>query len=78
MRTASYMIEQYTAMKSTMPNSSMLREVSFQYQEMAAGGDGGTMGYTPKGFNHEPTCREYNYPGYPDTFFQEVCEGMGW
>ena len=78
MRTASYMIEQYTAMRATMPNSSILREVSFQYREMAAGGDGGTMGYTPEGFNHEPSCREYNYPGYPDSFFQEVCEGMGW
>ena len=78
MRTASYMIEQYTAMRAMKPNSNMLREVSFQYREMAAGGDGGKMGYTPEGFNHEPSCREYNYPGYPDSFFQEVCEGMGW
>jgi hypothetical protein len=62
----------------------LLRQVSWQYQDMAKGGDGGSLGFLPKDYDgpardeNGPTCREYNYPEYPDTFFQFVCEGMGW
>jgi len=57
-----------------------LREVKLQYAEMAEGGDGGSLGFTPKDWpgDNQPTCREYNYPGYPDSFFQEVRDLMGW
>jgi hypothetical protein len=41
---------------------------------MASGGDGGKL----YGIEGEPSCREYNYPGQPDSFFQDVCDGMGW
>lgn len=71
--TAKETIEAYTEMRTLKPNSSILREVRYQYLEMAEGGDGG-----PLGFADEKTCREYNYPGYPDEFFKEVVAGMGW
>jgi len=70
MKTAAYMIDTY----KTMASIGMLNEVMWQYVDMARGGDGGKL-YGMKG---EPTCREYNYPGYPTSFFQEVCKGMGW
>jgi hypothetical protein len=59
---------------------SMLREVKWQYAEMAEGGDGGSLGFMPQDWagDNQPTCREYNYPGYPDSFFQEVRDLMGW
>jgi len=53
---------------------SMMREVRDQYVDMASGGNGGTL----YGFPGRPSCREYNYPEYPDAFFQAVCDGMGW
>ena len=59
---------------------SMLREVKWQYAEMAEGRDGGSLGFVPDDWpgDNQPTCREYNYPGYSDSFFQEVCDLMGW
>jgi len=72
-RTAAETIEIYQGMRRIRPDSSILREVRYQYLEMAEGGDGGTMGWADG-----QTCREYNYPGYPDSFFAQVCEGMGW
>ena len=45
-----------------------------QYIDMAQGRDGGKL----YGIEGEPSCREYNYPEEPDSFFQEVCDGMGW
>ena len=73
----------YKQMEKTLPESSMLREVKWQFQEMASGGDGGPLGYTPSDYEEEcgeegPSCRDYNYPGYPDSFFQEVCALMNW
>ena len=57
-------------------NSIMLVEIKAQYEDMANGGDGGYIGFeNENGYN---TCREYNYPGYPDSFFQEVRDLMGW
>ena len=62
MKTAEEMIKSYSVMIQMKPHSWMIREVRFQYLDMAEGGDGGALGYTPEGYNHEPTCREYNYP----------------
>ena len=64
----------YKEMEKHVPGSGMLREVKWQYADMAGGGDGGLLGF-PDAIS---TCRSYNYPGYPDEFFQEVCSLMGW
>ena len=64
----------YRQMEDMIPNSSMLREVRWQYADMANGGDGGELGFGEEG----TTCRSHNYPGYPDSFFQEVCALLGW
>ena len=78
MKTPSEMIKTY----SEMGSSSMLNEVRYQYLEMAEGGTGGRLGYKPKDSScvhpDGPTCRDYNYPSHPDSFFKEVCDGMGW
>ena len=59
-----------------VPNSErMLREIRWQYTDMANGGDGGDLGFEENG---ETTCRAVNYQGYPDSFFQEVCSCLGW
>lgn len=81
-------VSHYKLMSEKTPSSSMLREVMWQYTNMANGGDGGTLGYWPEDYAKqavnnfrpvsEPTCRSYNYPGYPDTFFQDVCTAMEW
>ena len=74
----------YKEMEKVVPGSSMLRDVRQQYADMATGGDGGEMGYVPSDYKGPPageygvTCRDYNYPGYPDSFFQEVCSLLGW
>ena len=69
------MVMNYKEMEKHAPNSSMLQEVKWQYADMAAGGDGGDLGFEEKG---ETSCRGINYPGYPDEFFQEVRNLMGW
>ena len=81
--TAAETIEAYTEMRTLKPNSSILAEVRLQYLDMATGGNGYELGYKPTDFegccgDYGPTCREYNYPGYPDEFFQTVVEGMEW
>ena len=74
----------YREMEQRIPNSSMLREVKWQYADMASGGGGGELGHTPSDYDgppvgeYGPTCRAYNYPDYPDSFFQEVCALMSW
>ena len=74
----------YKEMEQAIPDSSMLREVKQQYADMANGGHGGELGYTPADYTgpppgeYGPSCRDYNYPGYDDSFFQEVCALMGW
>mgnify|MGYP005705137271 CR=1 FL=1 len=75
MRTVSGMVKAYTEMKSRKSYCSMYEEAKWQYQDMAKGGDGGTVGFERDG---ETTCRGINYKGYPDWFFQEVCYEMGW
>tara|TARA_B100000131_G_scaffold268081_1_gene266700 strand:- start:18285 stop:18551 length:267 start_codon:yes stop_codon:yes gene_type:complete len=83
MKTALEVVMYYKEMEKVVPGSSMLREVRQQYADMANGGDGGALGYTPSDYKgaaseYGPTCRDYNYSKYPDTFFQEVCALMGW
>ena len=78
MKTAEDMIETYKRMKGM----GMLRGIRAQYIAMAQGGGGGRLGFKPEDSTCEhpegPTCREYNYSDKPDSFFQEVCDGMGW
>ena len=73
----------YRLMEQHAPRSSMIREVRWQYADMAKGGDGGPLGFYPEDFTEEcgeegPSCREYNYPEYQDEFFQEVCDLLQW
>ena len=80
--TTAEVIKTYKQMQEQSPNSSILREVSWQYADMAEGGDGGRLYFKPHGWNGThpdgPTCREFNYPGKPDSFFQTVCAALGW
>tara|TARA_R110001583_G_scaffold31091_1_gene106793 strand:+ start:1252 stop:1488 length:237 start_codon:yes stop_codon:yes gene_type:complete len=78
MKSVKETVKYYKALRSMKPHSSVLREVRFQYLEMAKGGDGGELGFIPDGFNRPPVCREYNYPLQPDSFFQEVVKEMEW
>jgi hypothetical protein len=80
MKSIPEIIMNYRQMEQAVPNSSMLREVRWQYADMASGGDGGSLGFIPKGWTlgRSPSCREHNYPNHPDSFFQEVCDLMGW
>lgn len=65
----------YRNMERFAKGSSMIREVRWQYADMANGGDGGGLELEDAiGSN----CREYNYSGAPDSFFQEVCDLLGW
>jgi len=76
MQTFDQMVKHYREMQAhgSVATVSMLEEVKRQYINMANGGDGGQL----DGFDHGTTCRSYNYNGYPDSFFQGVCEEMGW
>ena len=76
--TTAEIIANYRAMQRLKPHSSILREVRVQYADMAEDGDGGTLGFAPEGYNHMPSCREYNYPDKTDSFFQEVRAALGW
>ena len=78
----------YRDMRDMTPNSSMYREVMYQYQDMARGGDGGELGWIPEDWSEftvnsmlpvttVPTCRNYNYPKYPDSFFRRVLDLLG-
>ena len=75
MRSVEDMVDQYTFLKTRASFDGMYREAKWQYQDMAKGGDGGELGFERDG---ETTCRGVNYKGYPDAFFQRVCERMGW
>lgn len=75
MKTTLEMVMRYKEMERLIPGSSMLREVMWQYADMARGGEGG---FTGIGENQNTTCRQLNYPEHTDEFFQEVCALMGW
>ena len=78
-------IESYKKLKQY--GAGMYEDAMRQYRAMAIGGDGGLLGYWPDDWpdtmiEHalpvcEPTCRAYNYPGVPDSFFIRVLEGLG-
>ena len=74
MRSVEEMVRHFQKMRSSALNTSMYEEVKWQYINMAQGGDGGPMGFSES----NSTCRSYNYKGHPDSFFQRVCERMGW
>ena len=65
----------YRQMEMSVAGRGIIREVIWQYRDMATGGTGGTLGFKENGHT---TCRGVNYPGYPDEFFQEVCDLMSW
>ena len=67
----------YAHMQQTRPNSSIIREVKEQYADMAQGGDGGRS-WEKSSEEEDETIRESYYPGYPDEFFAEVCDLLGW
>ena len=75
-KTVEQMVRHFSKMQSyrTVGTVSMLQEIKQQYINMANGGDGGQLAGFDKGTN----CRSYNYPGYPDSFFRDVCDIMGW
>ena len=52
---------------------STVREVRWQHLDMSVGGDGG-----PTGLADRSTIRGQYYKGYPNSFFQLVCDAMGW
>jgi hypothetical protein len=58
-----------------VPGLSSYEESKWMHQEMANGGDGGTAG---SGLPGEGTIRSEYYPGYPNAFFQELCDRMRW
>ena len=68
-------ISHYRDMEHMNPGSGMLREVRWQYKDMANGGDGGDLGFEENG---QRSCRGINYLGYPDQYFREVCDMLGW
>lgn len=78
MRSIPETIMHFRNMERTAP--SMLREVKWQFKDMANGGDGGELGFRPDGWTktQEATCRSYNYSNHSDEFFAEVCDLMGW
>ena len=48
----------------------MMNEVEMQFIEMAQGGDGTCT--------QQGNIREDFYRGFPNLFFQRVCDAMGW
>tara|TARA_B100000287_G_scaffold423036_1_gene465785 strand:- start:299 stop:538 length:240 start_codon:yes stop_codon:yes gene_type:complete len=50
--------------------SMMMKECKIQFIEMAQGGTGECT--------HQGNIREEYYKSFPDSFFQRVCDEMGW
>jgi hypothetical protein len=67
------LVENYQFLTESMPHSGLLRDARYHHTNMAAGGDGG-----PTGSDDDSTIRGEYYKGYPNTFFQRVCERMRW
>ncbi len=63
-------VQQYKTKAGGAMTDMMLGEVEMQYIHMAQGGDGSRaeMG----------NIRDEFYVGFPDKFFQLVCDMMGW
>ncbi len=80
------MVTRYAEMKHFA--NSMYLEAMWQYRDMARGGVGGLLGYTPNDWarrcvdamrpvGEPPSCRAYNYPDYPDSYFAAVLKALG-
>ncbi len=67
------LVENYQEYQLVMPSSGLLRDARIHHTEMAAGRDGG-----PTGNGDGSSIRAEHYKGYPDAFFQRVCERMRW
>ena len=76
MKTVDQMVTHFENLRANASNTSMYEEVKWQYINMANGGNGGTAGFVNE--SGDATCREINYKNYPDSFFVQVCERMGW
>ena len=63
-------VERFRTRAGGVMSPMMLNEAEIQFVHMAQGGDGSAaeMG----------NIRDQYYAGYPDRFFQLVCEMMGW
>ena len=70
--------EALRAFKIDEMNDYIPNDLPSQYRSMAAGGDGGPLWGTQDERGFPLKVRDEYYPGYPDSFFQEVCLGMGW
>lgn len=63
-------VEWYKSRGRGIMSDMMMNEVEGQFIDMANGGDGSIVG------NGE--IRDAYYPGMPNQFFQQICDGMGW
>lgn len=63
-------VQKYKTKSNGMMTDMMLNEVEMQYIHMAQGGDGSRAGLGE--------IRDEFYKGFPDKFFQLVCDMMGW
>jgi len=63
-------VEQYRTRAGGMMTDMMLNEVEIQFVHMAQGGDGSAAAMG--------NIRDQYYQGFPNRFFQLVCEMMGW
>jgi len=76
LKTVDQMVIHFKNLQANASNTSMYEEVKWQYINMANGGNGGAAGFVSE--NGGTTCRDINYKNYPDSFFAQVCERMGW
>jgi len=60
---------------SYVPGISRYEEMQWMHKEMANGGTAGTAG---SGLPGQNTIRREYYSGYPNEFFQTLCDRMGW
>ena len=76
----------YKNMEKNNPESVTLQEIKRQYADMAAGGDGGEAVYTGEPIEIDEggeairwqSVRTHEYLGYPNRYFEEVCDLLGW
>ena len=78
-------ISQYLELREVSP--SMYRDATWQFRDMALGGDGGVITPWPDDWPEiavrngwgikDPTIRQYYYPNAPDLFFNQVLYGLG-
>ena len=74
-------IAHYRGLES-MAGFSLVEQTKKEYADMALGGDGGEATYVGEPLEVDEagnavrwqSVRDHNYPGYPDEYFQEVCD----